>query len=257
MTNKNNEKATLKRVQELSLNILKVIDNICRETGVIYSIAYGTMLGAVRHKGFIPWDDDIDLMMTPEQYEKFLKICETRLPENLKIVHYDNNSNYPLNFAKVMDVNTTFVEFDYEGLKYPQGVSVDIFPTYRIRNIPLIIKRMKIMNKINGLLRMSYTGKAVKRYTGLKKIFVILAHHCACIIGLKVLNDRITKRMMKEHMRRGDLFLVDYCSSKTAPYSLFNSYSEYKFEDTYVTHLTIIWNFRHLKKESLTSTEQV
>lgn len=222
---------TLKRVQEISLDILRVIDNICREEGVSYSIAYGTMLGAVRHKGFIPWDDDIDLIMTPEEYERFLGICEVRLPENLKIVYCGNNPNYPLNFAKVVDINTKFVDVDYEGLQYPQGVSVDIFPTYRIRNKSSIIKRMIFKNKINGLLRMSYAGKAANRYKGLKKLAVKIACLFARLVGLKVLNDRIIRRMLKEHKKGGDRFLVEYGSAITAPYSLFDNYSEYYFEN--------------------------
>ena len=231
MTDKVDENATLKRVQELSLNILKVIDGMCKEKKVSYSVAYGTMLGAVRHKGFIPWDDDIDLMMTPEEYEKFLTICEENLPENLKIVHCGNNNDYPLNFAKIVDVNTTFVEADYEGLQYPQGVSVDIFPQYRIRNKPRVIKRMRFKNAVNNLLRMSYTGKAVKRYKGIKKVCVFFAHLLARIIGLKALNDRIIRRMTKEHLRGGELFMVEYASAQTAPYSLFDSFAEYDFED--------------------------
>lgn len=234
MINASNDTNTLKRVQDISLDILRVIDKICKENGVIYSVAYGTMLGAVRHKGFIPWDDDIDLMMTPEKYEKFLKICETKLPENLKIVHCGNNREYPLNFAKIADANTTFVEADYEGLRYCQGVSVDIFPIYRIRNNPRLVKRMKFKNTVNGLLRMAYTGNAVKRYKGLKKLAVLFAHWLSRIVGLKKLNGKIIKRMTKEHAKGGDRFLVEYGSAKTAPYSLFDDTSEYVFEDMQV-----------------------
>ena len=234
MINACNDGNTLKRVQDFSLDILRVIDEICRENGIIYSVAYGTMLGAVRHKGFIPWDDDIDLMMPPEEYDKLLKVCETELPENLKIIHCGNNREYPLNFAKIVNTNTTFVDADYEGLRYCQGVSVDIFPIYRIRNNPRLIRRMKFKNIVNGLLRMAYTGNAAKRYNGFKKILVIFAHWFSRIIGLKKLNGKIIKRMTKEHARGGDRFLVEYGSAKTAPYSLFDDYSEYQFEDMQV-----------------------
>lgn len=235
MENKQEENRLLERVKEISLDILKAVVEVCEKNDIKYSIAYGTFLGVVRHGGFIPWDDDIDIMMTPEEYDKFIKVCENKLPGNLKIVHCGNNPHYPLNFAKVVDMDTTFIDTDYEGLLYPQGVSVDIFPIYRIRNKPRVVKRMKFKNTVNALLRMAYTGKAVKRYKGLKKICVVFAHWIARIIGLKTLNGKIIKRMIREHQRGGERFLVEYDSSKTAPYSLFDSYSEYRFDDMYVS----------------------
>lgn len=113
MENKQEENRLLERVKEISLDILKAVVEVCEKNDIKYSIAYGTFLGAVRHGGFIPWDDDIDIMMTPEEYDKFIKVCENKLPGNLKIVHCGNNPHYPLNFAKVVDMDTTFIDTDY------------------------------------------------------------------------------------------------------------------------------------------------
>ncbi len=65
---------SLDEIKSIELDMLVNFDRICRKNGIKYSITYGTLLGAIRHKGFIPWDDDIDVMMSRDEYEKFLKV---------------------------------------------------------------------------------------------------------------------------------------------------------------------------------------
>ena len=87
----------LGRIHEISLGILKTLDEACRKNGIDYTIAYGTMLGAVRHGGFIPWDDDIDLLMTKENYDKFLLVCDDILPDYLKVECAEHIPDFPFN----------------------------------------------------------------------------------------------------------------------------------------------------------------
>lgn len=120
------------KMKDLQLNILNIfveIDKVCKKNNLRYYAIGGTCLGAVRHQGFIPWDDDLDIAMPRPDYEKFLSIAEKELPSNLKIFHVNQGKNYICRFSKVHDTTTTFVE---KGMKIYQdrytGVYVDIMP---------------------------------------------------------------------------------------------------------------------------------
>lgn len=125
-----------KELNENELNVLKAkelfmleyIDNVCREQGIKYSLAAGTLLGAVRHEGFIPWDDDIDIMMLREDYEKFLLYCNKNLSDKFELVEYKKNSGYGMLFSKLMLKNTCMVEINTSKIDIPHGVFIDIFP---------------------------------------------------------------------------------------------------------------------------------
>lgn len=118
----------IKEIQQISLEILKYIDKICTENNIQYFLTGGTLLGAIRHKGFIPWDDDVDLLMTRENYEKFLSLMDKQNHEKYKCLHYGKNfPNYYYRFAKVVDLDTQLSEGDFIRNK-DLGVFVDIFP---------------------------------------------------------------------------------------------------------------------------------
>lgn len=114
--------------REKLVQIMKAFDAFCKEHNLRYSIAYGTMIGAIRHKGLIPWDDDIDLYMPRPEYEKFLSLTsENGISEKYKVIHYGNTGQYYLQFAKVIDSDTTLVEYRFtQGC--PIGVFIDIVP---------------------------------------------------------------------------------------------------------------------------------
>lgn len=118
----------LKEIQLIELNILKEIDLLCKKNNIRYFLVGGTQLGAVRHKGFIPWDDDIDIGMPRVDYEKFIRIINDASPHWIKIQTYDNTHNFPYNFAKVIDIRTKLVEKSTQHLDLISGVFVDVFP---------------------------------------------------------------------------------------------------------------------------------
>ena len=97
----------VEELKQIQLNILKFVDKFCKENNLKYYLAYGTLLGAVRHKGYIPWDDDIDIIMFREDYEKFVT---TFKDVNYKVFATEVNSKYPYPFAKVGDTRTYFEE---------------------------------------------------------------------------------------------------------------------------------------------------
>ena len=121
------EQATLRRLQMVELEILEAIDSVCREHGITYFLDSGTVLGARRHGGFIPWDDDIDLGMPREDYERFLEVAPAALGERFCVTCSRTNPRQAALFAKVMLTGTRFVTDETEEAGFDQGVFVDIF----------------------------------------------------------------------------------------------------------------------------------
>ncbi len=116
-------------VRPLQLHILKIliaVDKVCKEHGLRYYLAAGTMLGAVRHKGFIPWDDDVDITMPRKDYEILMAHGNEWLPAPYEMMDYRTKPDYPFGFGKVVDYSTTLVEREHHALV--DGVYLDIFP---------------------------------------------------------------------------------------------------------------------------------
>ena len=118
-------KMTLAEIQSVGLDIMKEIHAFCMENGIDYSLAYGSMIGAVRHKGFIPWDDDIDLWMTRPNFEKFSSSFKSKKGYQLMSV-YDKN-NY-CNYTRIYEVEKTRVISPAKACSHEVGVWVDVFP---------------------------------------------------------------------------------------------------------------------------------
>ena len=133
----NPDGSNLRNHQLRMLDILNVVDNICQEHHLTYWISSGTLLGAVRHGGFIPWDDDLDIEMPEEDYKKFLKVVPAVLPNNLAIQTHKTDPGYVAPYAKVRDLNSEIQENEFQDRKYRyKGVYIDVFPMGHC-NIPL------------------------------------------------------------------------------------------------------------------------
>lgn len=130
----------LHAVQQCELEILKEIDLICRKHKIRYFAIGGTALGAVRHHGFIPWDDDIDIAMPRKDYERFLSIAPKELPALYFIQNFHTEKNSPFYFTKIRKRHTKFVEYYLKNVSIHHGVFVDIFPFDHVPSHPSIKK---------------------------------------------------------------------------------------------------------------------
>lgn len=120
---------TLKKLQQVELEILIEIDRICRKNHIHYSLTGGTLLGAVRHKGFIPWDDDADVSMLRSEYRKFQKACENDLNrDKFYFQDIENTKGYRWGYGKVRRKDSSFLRENQEDMPYEQGIFVDVFP---------------------------------------------------------------------------------------------------------------------------------
>jgi len=131
--NMTDNKATgeLRKLQLTQLSILKEVDRICRKYDIKYYLTAGTLLGAVRHKGFIPWDDDLDIGMSYTNYKRFCEICKTELDNNKYFLqNLENDPHHLYIFAKLRLQNTLCVRKGQEHLGFHHGIYIDIFPTY-------------------------------------------------------------------------------------------------------------------------------
>ncbi len=158
-----------KKVWQAQLDMVKIFIDICDKYKLKYFAAGGTLIGAIRHNGFIPWDDDIDLMMPREDYEKFIKVAKEELKkEPYFLQHYSTEKDYPNGHAQIRNSNTTcFIKESYSDLKKGKncGIFIDIFPydvlfdNYR--------KRQKYCRKIKLFKALSlwrvYTPKSLLR----------------------------------------------------------------------------------------------
>ena len=122
------EPEVLRRLQLVLLDMLKDIDSVCRENGIEYFLDAGTCLGAIRHDGFIPWDDDVDLGMRRADYERFLEIAPAALGEGYVVAHPKSDKRVAGMFAKVWRKGTVFSTRETVEAGLPQGIFVDIFP---------------------------------------------------------------------------------------------------------------------------------
>ena len=118
----------LRKVQLLQLKILKEVHRICEKHSIKYFLIGGTLLGAIRHKGFIPWDDDIDIGMLREEYERFCSICRTDLSNEYFLQTIETDPGYALQYGKMMLMGTTLIEKSTGRSIKKSGLFIDIFP---------------------------------------------------------------------------------------------------------------------------------
>lgn len=128
-------RAELREIQDMIYDIFVEFDRVCRKYNIKYSMEGGTLLGAVKYRDFVPWDDDIDVIMVRTEYEKFLQVAPDELNESYFIQSYNNVPEFPLNYAKLCYNGAKIYDYDYSHLKkMNHGVFMDIFPIDNVKN---------------------------------------------------------------------------------------------------------------------------
>lgn len=176
------------------LRIMDEIDRLCQRNGLRYILDGGTLLGAVRHKGFIPWDDDMDILMPRDDYMRFIQLAKEQLPAGYTFQCIESTKYYPYNFGKVRATETIFREQSTGHLPINHGIYVDIFPMDYVDT--------------SKPRRLNYVLRWVSHYTMLRyqklKILDKKRYRFAYLIPLSIINKRITALMEYRLKKQGD-----------------------------------------------------
>lgn len=182
----------------LLLKMAVLFDRICRDNGIPYYMLGGTMLGAVRHKGFIPWDDDMDFGIPREYFPKFIESAEKALPERYRLLTVASSEYACLGIMKLSDTETVMPEIYSVKATEQLGVNIDIFPLdYTDANISFgsFNYRMRMLFKFQKLLFVNADDRSgLTRY---------LAHAAQFIFRMKrsTIPSYIERRMLSRHSR--------------------------------------------------------
>ncbi len=133
------------------LEILKEIDRVCKKNDITYFLAWGTCLGAVRHKGFIPWDDDIDIAMHINDFEKLIR-CSSDFKDNYFLQTSETDHEYGLMIGRVRDTNTTLIEETESWRNINHGVFVDIYPMFNAPKNSILLEFFAITSMVYRLM---------------------------------------------------------------------------------------------------------
>ena len=182
------DETQMNRIKEIELDMLKAFVSICDQLRLKYYLIGGTLLGAVRHKGFIPWDDDIDVGMPREDYEVFVEKAGKLLPDYIFLQNYRTDENMIFPFTKLRNINTTYIETRTKYSKMNQGVWMDIFPldylevderkrNFQARKVSIINMRIGMEQYIVDNKNRSFGKKAIRKigYKIIKMIYPTLS----------------------------------------------------------------------------------
>jgi len=168
----------MNELQQKEFDILKCFIEICEKLGLNYYLVCGTALGAVKYKGFIPWDDDIDVALPREDYTIFCEKAGALLPEGLFLQTFKTDPKYPAIFAKIRNSNTTFFEKTIANLNINHGVYIDVFPLDgypRDKKSAKKLERKKQLYKL--MLSSTFESECSFKVRILRKSFRILGVH--------------------------------------------------------------------------------
>ncbi|WP_027090075.1 LicD family protein [Thomasclavelia saccharogumia] len=186
----------LKTIQRLEYELLLDVKKICEKENIEYFLIGGTALGSIRHSGFIPWDDDIDIGMTRENYEKFLRLAPSNLTDKYELQTPDSGDNIPYFYTKIRINNTIFMEYCNRNINIHHGIYIDVFPFDIVPDDD--VEYEKMFKKFQSLIRVFSLRQipdiAIKPSNCIQKLKSLirkLAHIFVKLIPLSFLKNRL------------------------------------------------------------------
>lgn len=172
----NMKQITIKELKLLQLDILKTVHDFCNENQIRYSLAYGTLLGAIRHNGYIPWDDDIDIIMSRPDYNRFIKGFNS-FSKIYKVISPEINLNFYAPYANVYDNRTLLKETHLDNGDF-LGIKIDIFPIDGVfpNSIMYSIQKrcISVLNSLRSIkVEHRYSNHSYKYYSKRKLVSII------------------------------------------------------------------------------------
>lgn len=229
----------IEKLHKVDLEIVKEVVHVCDEHGLTYYMSGGTLLGAVRHHGFIPWDDDIDLAMPRDDYEQFLQIAPGILPSNLEIVNYRTDSRYQYYITRVRNLDTKVEEIRINNDYRYTNASIDIFPLDGTPN-PILLRKLYFFRVMAHRALMSLCYKdSIDRSRKRGKIERVFLAFMEKLPIEKMVDpykekckiDKIMRKYAVEKSNNIGCLMGAYRTNQIVPKRYFGKGKMYKFED--------------------------
>lgn len=217
--------AELRKMQLVLLDAMVEVDRVCRANDIQYCIAFGTLLGAVRSGGYIPWDDDIDICMTRENYDRFAKVANQLNHDICFFQDNDNDPEYPWGYGKIRRSGTSYIRVGQEHLKHKDGMFIDLFPMDDVPTNPLMIRLHLwlcfVLRKIT-YAQIGWRNEKSAVWRAWYKVVSFIPVRCSHKIASLLRNSRNNKTPNRAHMwyivpdaiLRGHLPLREACGFK-------------------------------------------
>ncbi len=194
-----NKKISITEHQNILLDILKFLDQTCRENNIKYSLINGSLIGAIRHHGFIPWDDDVDVILTRENYVKLKKILDKETGQFQTLKQGKGGERYP--FIKLIDTHTHAIEKNRPKFNPNYGIYVDILCYYPTSNNQK--ERKKHYKKLEMMVSLFLRRKIFFKEESLSKIILCLGKNaCSKLLGYNKLNRKFNKLLNQYNGRK-------------------------------------------------------
>lgn len=261
------DKEEVRKLRQAQLLIANEIKRICDKHNITCFLDAGSLLGAVRHKGFIPWDDDLDLGMMPDDYRKFVKIAPGELSGEFFLDNYETNRENALVFSKVRLLGTEYIENKGYASGEHNEIFVDVFPYYYISDNRLVRKTEGLIMAFLAQAIMSKSGYQVWKGEGLLKRLKFIPSDLAGMVFPKKMMHSWVNHLTSRHY--GTQFLCENGGSCYGywymPKAVFQQFREAEFEgqyfripEDYDTYLTRVYgDYMKLPPENERVTHQI
>lgn len=207
-----------KKVQELTINLLKVFVNICEENNLRYYFTGGALIGVLRHNGFIPWDDDIDVGMPRKDYDKFIEILRRRMPEGYGICNRETDSNWNFAMSQFIDMESE-IEIHLAEQPRKAHIWIDVFP---LDGLPSgkIARWLRVKNILmhRYLVQIAHIGTQVDANRNRPLYEKLILRICKIMRVEKILNTKFILDHMEKVLRKCDFYESEYAGNMLGRY---------------------------------------